>query len=94
MKLREFFKSSDQFPNNQLHVLAENEVVIEHNQMMLDITESRLITVPAIDIISKDCNTNIESLQKKIKWNSESWKFIKTYSGSTGNADQKHWYWW
>ena len=65
LKSRFFSRSSDQFPKNALHVLAENPPVNEHNQTMLDKIESQLIIVPAIDILSKDCNINIESLQKR-----------------------------
>ena len=33
--------------------------------MMLDKVESQFITVPAINILPKDCNINVESLQKR-----------------------------
>ena len=33
--------------------------------MMLDEIESQFITVPAIDILPKDCDINVESLQKR-----------------------------
>lgn len=33
--------------------------------MILNNIESQLITVPAIDIIPKNCNINIEGLQKR-----------------------------
>ena len=33
--------------------------------MMLDKIESQFITVPAINILPKDCNINVESLQKR-----------------------------
>ena len=45
---RFFSQSSDQFPNNALHIFAENAPVNEHNQMMLDNIESQPITVPEL----------------------------------------------
>ena len=65
LKSRFFSQPSDQFPKNGLHVFAQNAPVNEHNQIMLDKTESQFIIVPAIDILPKDCNMNIESLQKR-----------------------------
>ena len=65
LRSRFFSQSSDQFPNNALHIFAENVPVNKHNQMMLDEIENQLIIVPAIDILPKDCNINIESLQKR-----------------------------
>ena len=65
LKSRFFSQPSDQFPKNALHVFAENAPVNEHNQIMLDKTESQFVIVPAIDILPKDCNINIESLQKR-----------------------------
>ena len=62
---RFFLQSSDQFPNNALYIFAENGPVNEHNQMIMDNIGSQPITVPATDILPKDCNINIESSQEK-----------------------------
>ena len=48
-----FSQSSDQFPNNALHIFAENAPVNGHNQMMLDNTEIQLILVPTIVFYQK-----------------------------------------
>ena len=51
--MKKLKQSSDQFPNNALHIFAENAPVNGHNQMMLDNIEIQLILVPTIVFYQK-----------------------------------------
>lgn len=72
LKSRFFFQSSDQLPNNALHVFAENAPVNEHNQMLDNIGKSPHYST------SNWCSTK----RLNPKQNRKSCKFIETEVGA------------
>ena len=63
LKSKFILESDKNYPNNALHMYAENEPTIFRNQMILDVLPGQLYTIKAIDKIPDDCSYSRNVIQ-------------------------------
>ena len=62
LKARFMIETGDNYPQNAVHMFAENYPTVVHNKKILDTLPGELYRVNAIDNISEDCKYPLQSI--------------------------------